>query len=210
MRPLRGSCSQEKQKSVGSLVPLFHFVLLFFFYEYVRKNSRAFLINVSVVLKTESCWFGWGRSLIPLWIVHLDIYQWVSSLRIYVRLPVHVCVISYFRVYLLTDKYFMSALWCLSSQWGWHVHTLSQWYWLNPEPCVLYIHHNTLTHCWITVRVHPVCLSFGFLKCLHCLILASQGATVLPLCVQFFVLRMWSVNLESFWRYFWNAYCLSS
>lgn len=148
MRPLRGSCGQEKQKSVGSRAPLFHIVLiffLFFFYEYVKKNSRAFLINVSVVLKTASCWFGWGRSLIPLWIVHLDIYQWVLSLRIYLRLPVHVCVIPYFRVCLLTDKYFMSALWRLSSQWGWHVHTLSLWYWFNPELCLLYIHHNTLS-----------------------------------------------------------------
>lgn len=60
MRPLRGSYIQEKQKSFGI------FPLCSTFSECVKKNSRAFLITVSLVLESECCWFGWGTFLIHM------------------------------------------------------------------------------------------------------------------------------------------------
>lgn len=111
MRPLRGSCIQEKQKCCGSLAPLFHFLLVFcfVFYECVKRNSRASLVNAPVIRITECSWFGsdvvhWSHTELCVWIFIISKYWLLTFLCLcmYVRMSVQVvaCVICYFRAYL--------------------------------------------------------------------------------------------------------------
>lgn len=164
MRPLRAFWYARQTEVLwksSSFVPLW-----LFFYECVKKNHRASLINVSLILKKARSWLNRGE----MYWLHTTPCKWIFTFCKYWNL-------MFFSLCVRVPLSFLLELTCT------HIFLVT-WvinpvYWYRTVCSVHTADHTiSLLH---NRGVYHDSLSSEFLKCLYCLILASFSGTVLVL-----------------------------